>query len=137
MELPELFNVIQSTLASAGFKLYPGIQNSMTRSIFVMDQELLRVPLAGSQYTVFSGICMEVRVVPHRNGAKEDTSYYLAIQDVRTSSFKDYKKIKLMRSQEAPTLVRKINKLVVDYYMLLRDRRLSNRVDEILDMMLK
>lgn len=128
--LEELFSFIQSTLAKQGFKLTPLIRNSMNSSMFVLGDELeCRAVNANVSYTAFYGACLEVRKCACRNGAKADVSYYIAIEDVDRSNFKDYKKIKLQRYQTEPTLVRKITKLTLEYKQMLEDRQLNDLLD--------
>jgi len=133
MELTELFNLIQKTLSQQGFKLTPLIRNSADCSRFVLDSELEHKKVSAvADYEAFYGMCVEVRKCVHRNGAKADTSYYLAIEDVDRSSFKDYKKIKLQRYQTEPTLIKKITKLTLEYKSIINERKINDFFDSLM-----
>lgn len=130
MELSELFGIIQKTLGEEGFSLSKITRNSMERSYFVLDNELEIKKLDPAiKYTVISGNCLEVRIAPHRNGAKADTSYYIEIDDVDRGSFRTYKQIKLKRAQLEPTLVRKIKAFANEYKNYLKEKEWARKLE--------
>jgi len=136
MELTELFQLIQSTLVKQGFKLSEHFRNSASCSWFVLGNELEKRKVTGiAEYSAIYGNTIEVRKCKHRNGAKADTSYYVAIEEWDRSSGRDYKKVKLMRSQTEPTLVKKITKLTLEYKDIVEEKRLNKIVEHYLNNM--
>ena len=133
MELVDLFELIQKTLAEQGFTLSSLFLNSTTNCYFVLGDELEKRAVSSTiSYTAVYGYCIEVRKTAHRNGAKADTSYYLEIDEWDRSAAKVIKKIKLMRAQTKQTLVNKITKLVREYKQLLADIKLEKTIDKLL-----
>lgn len=133
MELLNVFQIVQKTLAAQGFKLCEFTRNSVDYSHFVLGNELESRPVNASvSYTALYGNSIEVRKIAHSNAAKADTSYYIAITEWDRSSNKDLKKVKLMRAQTENTLVKKITKLSLEYKQYVRDKQIEEEVEKLL-----
>lgn len=129
---------MQKTLAVEGFKLSGIFRNSMEASYFVLNESDLEIRKISNStdYTAVYGNCVVVRKTAHRNGAKDDTSYYLEAQVwARSSSHINevVKKIKLMKSQTDVTLERKIKKFVYNYKKYMADLELEAKLDKLLE----
>lgn len=82
MELLDIFQIVQRTLAEQGFKLCQYTRNSVDYSHFILGDEIEKRQLSETvEYTAIYGNSIELRKLAHRNGAKADTSYYIAITE--------------------------------------------------------
>lgn len=130
MKLINLFELIQQTLSTAGFKPVSFFKNSMISSYWVLDNELAKVRLTdGWQVDVVSGLCLAVSVVPHGNQADEDTSYYLKIQQWERSSSKTLEKFKVSKNSSERWIIRKVTEFLAVYQKIYTEWRINKLIE--------
>lgn len=130
MKLINLFELIQQTLSTAGFKPVSFFKNSMSSSYWVLDNELAKVRLMdGWQVDVISGLCLAVSVVPHGNQANEDTSYYLKIQQWERSSSNTLEKFKISKNYSERWIIQKVTGFLAVYQKMYTEWKINKLIE--------
>lgn len=130
MKLIDLFRLIQQTLSSAGFKPVGIFRNSVAASYWVLEDELRKEKLPGWDIEVIAGMCLEVRVVPHGNGADGDTSYYLEIETWDRSSSRVLERLKVYKNNSERYIVGKIAEFVALYQKAQTELKVDRLIKE-------